>query len=478
MLKTTVCLLAVTGALAFTSRPSTHNPVVATTPTATSPSPRRAATSSPPATSTSVPSRRGAVSGTAQRDASRSAPDVAATRSSRVLNVIVEDPNGAPVAGARVALSGVRLVEEPESLYGWRAGEVAPSTSSDEGLAQLVIPSVWGEMHPDAISFTINHPNFVPFCSELVELSLGRALVALEWGAFLKVSGWVSAAEPGSEPTRVTNVEAELGHASMVERGDWFVLGDGRLATGGLAPGEHHIALSWRDGNGKRYHSAITPFEIEPRGQLELSLELLLAARVSGQLAPEVPRPVRGGEVVAHQSGGDTRKLTRTLRTSVAADGTFFFADIGPGDLELAVLCEGWTSAATERGPNPVAEVAGRDADLEIAMCRTAALDLAFLGPDGGRAEDVGVSVTVAISWQDGRWQYFEQNPMGQTGADGRVRFENVPPGVARISVWHPELRLDGPVPLINETTLEEPLASGETRAVTLELVPREADRG
>jgi len=474
MLKLTACTLAVTGALVLAARtpdPATH-PV----------EPPRSSVAAaedapvPPAALAALAPRPSPVSGPS---AGVSRDDVAASAKDArpapdwVLGVVVVDPHGAPVVGARVELEGVRLAEEPESLYGWRADAVEVGETDADGAAQLVIPFEWDGKHPDAVSVSVHHRDFAPSCSDLVELARGRVEIALEWGAVLRVAGYVGSGdgEPGGA-RRVRGLRAELGPRSGVEPSDWTELGDGRLATAGLAPGEHQLVLAWSDGAGRRHESAFTTFELEAGGELDLALELVPTARVVGRLAPEVPRPVAGGEVVAHRTSGGERMLTRTLRAAVAADGTFVLHAVGPGALEVAVLADGWTSASPARGVQPTAQVAGRDVELVVPMVRTGALDLVFRGPAGEPAAGVGVGVSVPVYWGDGRWQYFERGLGGETDAEGRLRVSHVPPGRPRIFALHPELRIDGPIPLTSETTLEGgPLRAGETRAATIDLV-------
>lgn len=394
------------------------------------------------------------------------------------LRIAVRDPGGAPVAGARVALEGVRLLEEPGSLYGWRAGVVAPRLTDGEGRAELVLPAVWEGKHPDAVHFTVDHRDFAPFRSALVELAGGRAEVALEWGARLAVSGWI--AGPDGLRREVRDVRPELGERSNVDSGDWTRREDGLLETAGLAPGAHQLAVWWTAPDGARYASAIEPVTLEPGGSRAASLELLPLARVVGRLAADVPRPVTGGEVVAHQSGGteeaEGRMLARTWRAPVAADGTFVLEDVAPGAAELGVLVDGWTSLGAGTTGNPTADVAGSDLDLAVPMVRTAAVDARVTGPDGAPVAGVWLSAVVPVRWSDGRWQYFESTPSAETDAAGRGLLENVPPGMPRLGAFHRELRIDGPHPLTSETTLPDgPLEPGELRTLALELVARTA---
>ena len=399
---------------------------------------------------------------------------VAGQSTDRTLTIVVLGPNGGPVRDAHVSLEGVRLFEKPDSLYGWRAGTVPPSTTNIEGLAQLVVPAVWQEMHLKAISFTVDHRDFVPFSSELVELAQGRVEVALEWGALLRVSGWIQTAEG---ERRIVDVEPEMSHRSMVEAGDWFALEDGRRATAGLASGEHQLALSHTDAGGKRYHSAIHGLELQPGGETDAHLELVPAARVTGLLSPNVPRPVLSGEVLAYQSVGSERRIIRILRGEVAADGTFVLDDIGPGALELAVLVEGFASAMPERGVHATADVSGRDVDLSIPMVRTSELDVTVTGPSGLPVPDVMLMTTVPVYWRNGLWQFFESNASGETDEAGCCVLRNVPPGSITIRAFHEKLRIDGQHPLASETAvMGGALAPGEVRAVALELVRRSQD--
>ena len=484
MLKLSALVVALSGATFLISDPAPESAATLAQPTATRSSratvePALVAPRQRPAPDTPESPDIG-LRGAALDDGSgvESRRDVAV--STLVLGIRVVDPAGAPIAEALVDLSGVRLVEKPDSIYGWRAGTVAPGETDADGFTHLAVPASWNGMTPEAISFTVDHGDFVPFCSDLVPLAEGRTTVELEWGAFLAVSGWIGDPERG----RVATVLPTLGIQSGAPMSDWFELGDGRLATNGLAAGAHNLVLTHVAADGRRFRSAITPIDLEAGGRRDLSVELVPVAQVRGVLSSDVPRPVVNGEVIAHQSGGEKRVYARDWRVAVAEDGTFVIDDVGPGVVEVGVLVDGWASVDYEVVPdaaggdrvdgfrNPAVEVAATDVRLDVGMVRTAMVELDVVGPDGEAVTDAMLGVRNTVHWHSGRWQYFDRSSWAKTDASGLGRLLDVRPGDQWLSLYHPDYRIAGPYPAVSEGDLPGgPVAAGERRRVSLELV-------
>jgi hypothetical protein len=81
--------------------------------------------------------------------------------------------------------------------------------------------------------------------------------------------------------------------------------------------------------------------------QVRLNLAMQPSVRLEGSLDPHVPRPVKGGRVVAQVIHGSDvwTNWTWGATAEIAPDGTFVLESLPPDeDLQLIALCDGWVS--------------------------------------------------------------------------------------------------------------------------------------
>jgi len=122
---------------------------------------------------------------------------------------------------------------------------------------------------------------------------------------------------------------------------------------------------------GKIYFSDSEPLSMPvspPRGivpmpigsDLTQSFWVQEGTAIKGILDPAIPRPVRGGWVVANVTSpkldaNDLRSLANGWRTSadVAKDGSFILTNLPPGTLEIMAGCEGYVSKDASTRPMP-----------------------------------------------------------------------------------------------------------------------------
>jgi hypothetical protein len=350
----------------------------------------------------------------------------------RSLRVRVVDRFGTPVAAAVVKARGLRTRQRPADAYWWEGPE---ATTDGDGRAEFERP-VWQQSTGSAwhdvaqVRLIVEHPEFVTSDAD-VDVEQQEALVTLEHGSLVIVSGWIVA------PDEVLlDVQPEVSYSAGIVRDDWLPMADGRPSCNKIPEGEHALRISHRR-EGVTWASRGVDFELVAGEQEELHLQLLPPRRLTGRLGDEVPRPVVDGRLrvgVQHVGAGWQSKLLETHDAEIAPDGSFVVEGLGPGKTEVIALAAGWSSAPVHvDDPEGLALQSvppDGEEDFVLRMQPTAAVDLTVLGPDGAPVEGARISMWPNVHWATGFSNIFMDDPWGAvTDASGRARVENLPAG-------------------------------------------------
>ncbi len=156
-----------------------------------------------------------------------------------------------------------------------------------------------------------------------------------------------------------------------------------------------------------RWFSPVVEVEV-PGKTTPVELVLHRGESVTGQIAANVPRPVKGGMVrvtVRMPSNADARPIYWSDWQALDAEGKFTFRGLPQGDAWIAASCEGWISE--ERKPaqrlpgdpnwaEPISgvwqsqpfRVAADGAPITLAMTRTGTVIFRFKNQDGTPVTD------------------------------------------------------------------------------------------
>lgn len=367
----------------------------------------------------------------------------------------IEDAWGHPIPRAKLTANQWRPVEDPATAVWWGDDDARAMGESDlNGIVHLRYPRTQsmgdvGTVTLGTVGFEVSHPEYITHTEQDLDvLAQEEAVIVLERGSFLIVSGWI-----GSPSNLVADVAAHVTNDVDIGRGDWVPIGDGRPSCSRIPPGAHGIYLSHRDAGGRRWYSDVVPFELGAGEQQELALELHAARRMVGRLDERVPRPVHDGQVELNlYVQGDARAvMLRTYREDVAPDGTFAFTDLPPGAGEIIGLCDGWVSARTQLADSnwiePREEGEKRrwrrmwqlqqldpaehaSEPYVLAMEPTADARITIEGPDGAPLAGAVVHAWPNVHWEIGYSEIFlERTWQATTDEDGVARLENLPGG-------------------------------------------------
>lgn len=367
---------------------------------------------------------------------------------------VLDAANDQPVALAKVQLIGLRRADDPGSWYDW-PGEPPTAETDSRGQAELPYPA-WVEKAglTSAVDLTVSHSDYTEHrdSSCTIEGLAQEAVVRMNRGAFLVVSGWI-----GTREKIVRDVTPTVDDESHLGPDSWLPIRDGRLSTSRLAPGPHVLSLSWKSSEGVSHYSRVEAFELRADEQLELALELLPGSVLEGSLDETVPRPVEDGEAVISVDFGAPSGPTsmRTWKTSVEPDGSFRFRDLPPGKGQIIALCRGWVSkriravdpadvgmwvADSADVPAAIEEMGDRaliPARIEIpsiepivvAMEATATVEVEVKDASGLPIEGAVLMASPNVRWRNGYSQIFlDRIWKAGTGSNGIARLEDLPP--------------------------------------------------
>jgi hypothetical protein len=372
-----------------------------------------------------------------------------------MMRVRVRDEYGNRVPLAEIGMTMMCSIAKPSSSHGWRE-EPSSGVTGPDGEVSLWYPRTIfdaddGHLETGTVGFRVSHPDYTTFAEHRQKVSEELVVVTLARGGFVVVSGWVE-----DEVERILDVEVLLDDEVRVRDEEWLTVADGRWSCGKIPPGVHAIAISWEGPDGP-YHSEVTEFELVPGDHTELHLQLHPGRTLFGVVASEVPRPIIDGEAwlcVYHYDDERNLRVFRRYETAIAADGTFSFLDLPPGNGEVIAMCEGWTSAFVRDPESPVLNAVGllqvdpettrSDDPWVLEMVPSARVELTVLTPEGEPLQNARVASWPNVHWTMGYSQIFlERSWLARTDRFGRATLENMPPlPMTMYSVEHEDYRM------------------------------------
>jgi beta-lactamase regulating signal transducer with metallopeptidase domain len=281
--------------------------------------------------------------------------------------VVVQDETGQPIAGATVLPDGFR-VKGPRWVdgNGWRKDVFGPPVAvvtDRTGKAWVRYP-VMGIPEEKELTgglvFSVSHPEYATVRRQEYKVDSPEPPIRLVRGIHVTVSGYY-----GSGHQAVTNLIPNLSE-EMLRPEDWQKTATGELTFHKLSPGGHLLQLMGRLPSGEIVYSDSQPFTAQPGQEYHYALEMKPGIRLEGRLDDQVPRPITNGRVLisvrpkefpAVLIPEDMATLCRQYGEfyfwhsyrPVAADGTFVFESVPPGEVDVIVHGDGFVSQSLGR---------------------------------------------------------------------------------------------------------------------------------
>ncbi len=278
------------------------------------------------------------------------------------MRVVVQDKTGQPIAGATVLPDGFRVKGRHwVDAYGWRKnvfGPPLPATTDQEGIARVRYPVMAIAEEKEltgGLVFSVEHPEYGTVRIQEYHVDRPEAPIHLVRGLPVTVSGYF-----GNDHAAVTNLVPNLSEEGLHLK-DWQYDGSGGFTFHKLSPGGHLLQLMGRLPSGEIVYSDSQPIAAEPGHTYHYSLEMKPGIRVEGRLDDRVPRPVTNGRVLisvrpkelpAQLIPEDNASIFKkygyfnswhSYRT-IAADGSFAFESVPPGEVDVIVQGDGFVS--------------------------------------------------------------------------------------------------------------------------------------
>lgn len=428
-----------------------------------------------------------------------------------VLQVVVVNEAGTPVAGAKIKPDGIRGTDGGH--YGWGddfSVKPLPVTTDAKGKAKIPYPRFIVErVRSIELSFGVDHPDYAssrpfvkvaapirsttPFVQRLqfiyedFQQSGKTERIVLKESAAIELS-----AQVGGRQIAATNFHAQL----VPENGEFdgvFARNGERLSSKKLPAGGYMVRGCARV-DGTNYFSEVLTFTGVVGETNVAALELKPGYAVEGRLS-EVQGAITNGWVNAKVINKGVREtMSWADFAEVRRDGTFQLSGLPAGKLEVVAICDGYLSAnPTRRSTFVMPHIFDLPAGdrIEIPMRRSAVANIRVLGPKDEPVAGASVHFWPNIQWggylstvfatdfyreMDGleqrdpsrRWERSaKRSYSGKTGADGRAIVRELPPEMLSFVVEYSELEM----PLNNgrrEDSIQ--LIGGETNFTAVKL--------
>ena len=412
------------------------------------------------------------------------------------------DASGKPVAGAIIRPDGLRTKPGPyvSGHYGWATAPSwppnRPVVTDADGWARVPYPKyVFERIETGQISFSIQHPDFVPDRPFRVvdtkppagapwrvwlnyvggRLRL-KALVArtdpvvLLRGGVLRIT-----ARPGSSAPDSPPVFAQISGEAAINPDSWQRPQPGVLLTRQLEPGPRLVRAVQFDSHDLAWFSEAFTVNGAAGATNDLTVDLRPGVMVHGRLDESVPRPITHGRAIAQVSPPDAKSQDSPpvwhTWAKIRSNGTFDIGALPAGDLEIVAICDGYVST---NGPGqfkssmryPQKRVLGsNDLELIIGMEATGGLEVTLRDEAGKPVPNAVVATSPNVRY--GEWwanilgsdcyhtaDHLRPDPKqtgwsdpfpgfsGTTDVSGIVVLFNLPLEVKRFGVSHPQYAL------------------------------------
>ncbi|GAB4152323.1 MAG: hypothetical protein Fur0037_21100 [Planctomycetota bacterium] len=342
----------------------------------------------------------------------------------------VVDPDGAPVAGARVAhfpSAQIPLLGDMSTSMGTDIIVKTAQRSNCESDAQgrFVLTGIQDE---NEFLLAAWHDDFAGGLARGVRAGQRDIEIVLERAG--RLTGRVIAKESG-EPIPDFEIGASIalfmGLSRPVRQQSFRAAGDGRFLVESLAPGSYRIRA-----NAEGRAAADLRVEIEGGKLAEVGdIELARAAAVRGVVVDPDGRPVRGASVRRKKGGVLDNKMLSSMFSEDSSDrtdgsGAFSLEDLPPGRITLIADAEGHASGQSERLDLSAGQVLE---GVEIRLGNGGGICGRLLTGPGEHPED---------------WQLFAKDlsdgdtAFGPVHADGTFAIEHLDPGRYEIKAMAP----------------------------------------
>jgi beta-lactamase regulating signal transducer with metallopeptidase domain/thiol-disulfide isomerase/thioredoxin len=441
------------------------------------------------------------------------------------LLVVVQDQDGKPIEGATVEPTGFRVkgVRWQDAL-GWNKelfGAPVKAATDSEGKAHVKYPVEGNPVEGDLtgiLFLAVSHPEFAPARPEYPVDSPGKP-IQLTRGIHLEVSGYF-----GGDHQPVPEVVPNLSEDGLRTE-DWQKKENGVLAFHKLSVGGHLLQLMGRLTSGEVVYSEAFAFTAEKGKEYNFALEMKPGIRLEGRLDDHAPRPVENGRVLISvrpkefpaslvlEAGGDLFKkygyfdCWKSYRL-IAEDGSFVFESIPPGEVDVVVHGDGFTSKSIGHVKYRVPVAQGPLADgpqigipqpfalaapitkIEVVTEPTATLQVTAKTKHGKPVEGATVGLypqVLRMGGIFGEMRHSSEDPFrtlaplprlysATTDVNGLAVIGNVPAAITRfMELNHPQFQ----IPLAHEERhryVHVQFSPGETNKIELTLEPKHND--
>jgi hypothetical protein len=405
------------------------------------------------------------------------APDIEMVTS----ELLIVDPDGNPVEEATVYCTGMRTKIKPGSHWGWTEEEHGPLPklkTNEKGIVAMPVPKfVTEKLVTGAMTWTVEHPDFVPFREDRnvvdpTEIKLQRGF---------KIAVTAVNAETGEK------IKDNLYGVAGGSRADWKLKNSGMLVSPTFAAKATTVRICcFVEGQPALFSKAI---KIEPGDKSRVLLkdvELKIGTRVEGKLDDSIERPIENGYVAAgtveniSQESGWRRPWSWNDKVPINADGTFVFESLPTDEvLQMIPICDGWVPSLPEKvdvlkffpdqankigngfALPQLVKLEGEKVTTELRMEKATTLDITIEDPDGQPIPEAKVmmwpnqlwfnlgsqilgtaysSREVMVGNRAGGYEYDrEMRFAGTTNKQGVVTIRNLPAGTESIAVQHKE---------------------------------------
>lgn len=320
----------------------------------------------------------------------------------REYTLTVVDEDGKPIAGAAVEAAGVRCQEHPGSWYGWPAINIGKTNrlfSDATGKITVRYPVKYGRppewLTTTTIDFRFKHPLYVANSIEVDPREEGIEHVMISGCEVL-----LSAVDDAGLPIDRFGVAM----AGPGGQADW-ISKDGTISTRSIPDGPWQTMLVAPGPAGVHMFSGILPAKFARDRPVTIrGIKLSPGLQLSGELDPQVQRPVIEGRVIAYclpKPSGEVHdrsdpSLSWTDGTEINQDGSFTFKSLPrTGMVQLIALCRGWTIESQSRDRVGDSFVQGIQVDLDeseiidgqltvvLPMQPAGSLEVTVTKPDG-----------------------------------------------------------------------------------------------
>ena len=438
--------------------------------------------------------------------------------------VVIQDQDGRPIEGATLSPTGFRVKGiHGADAYSWRANNSGPAekaVTDKEGRGWLKYPVVGLPEEKEltgALIFKVSRPGFAPTFIQSYSVDSPEQPIQLARGAQMEVSAWF-----GADHQPVTDL------IPVIKPGDALTNQNGILIFDQLSASGHLLQLMGRLPSGEIVYSEATPFTAAAGKRGKLALEMKPGIRLEGRIDDKVPRPVQNGRVMISVRapqypvsnviedyyaaddiyGGYSARIFWHSYRPINADGTFIFESVPPGEADVVVLGDGFTSKTigrlhnringtlTTNGPIMVIPQAfpltAPATQIEVKTESTATLEFTATTKSGAPIEGVWVGMYPGAfrMWGPDGWKKdsseepYRQIPhlsdldfSGKTDSKGRLVLSNLPAETRGLDVDDPnyEAPLQDPK-WWRDRHVRGKFSPGETNKVDMVMEPKGTD--